>query len=503
MSELTKKSFLNFLASLVKTGGILALTFILTPILIKLLGTKDFGTFRVLNEIYSYLSLAEMGLMTAVITCMLPLVKSKNREQLTRLMAHGSWRFYKVVLWTVGVGICIFPFLEKLTSWDSAAPTELYFSFAILLFSSITIPSNIYKAYLEAQNKGYLVHLIIFFQNTIFTLLSVLFAYQGLGLKSQAIGLLISVIFGAWLMRYFSDIKVDLSKRNYEEGHLVSKRQLSQVLNELAGKLCWQIDQVVIASMIDTTMVTKVFIGQRVATIMQQQLLSLGQASWASLSTLYYSNEGTERFDKRFYEMSKLLSFTAMILLVPVCLLNRSFITLWVGKDLLMDTDTLIFLASANAILHGVFSFWGYIITVLGKADLLTKPFWIQAIINVSASILGTYYFGGIGPLFGTLISFLIVPLLFYPKILEINFKLKLAALYKSLFFPLVIGLLVLVAFLKSGINFVDLSVTEFVLKGILTLFVTTFVLFFVVFSKDEKSLLIKRVRTLRSKGKS
>lgn len=499
MSELTKRSFLNFLASLAKTGGILILTFLLTPVLIRLIGAKDFGAFRVLMEIYSYLSLVEMGLLTAVITCLLPVIRSDNKKEIEEIMAQGSWRFYKVVLWTLFFGLMMVPFLPKLTSWEGDNRIELYITFAILLCTSITIPSNIYRAYLESQNKGYLIHIVIFIQNVIFTLLSVLFAWLGLGLKSQAVGMLISVILGALLLRYLSDVKVNFARRNTEHDVHISKRQKSQVLNELAGKLCWQIDQVVIGALIDTTMVTKVFIGQRVALIMQTQLLSLGQSSWASMSHLYYDEEKKDLFTKRFYELSKIIAFLAVVLLVPVCLLNRAFIILWVGKDQLMETDALIYLAAANAFLHGVLSFWGLIMTVLGKANMITKPFWMQAIVNVIASLIGTHYLGGIGPILGTLISYFVVPFFFYPKLLHKHLSLDYGRLYQTLIFPFLSGVAVVLMVKFSPWELTELSVKEFIFYGFIIFISNLILMFSILFNGEEKKLLIARMVALKS----
>ncbi len=498
MSELAKRSFLNFLASLAKTGGILALTFIITPILIRLLGEEDFGAYRVLFEIFTYLSLVEMGLLTAVITCMLPLIKGKKEVELKALMAESSRRFYKVVLWTFFFGAIFYPFLPQLTSWEQSDKTQLYITFTILLFTSVVFPSNVYKAYLEASNKGYLVHLIIFFQNICLTLLSVIFAYMGLGLKSQALGLLLSSLFGAFLMRFLSDIKVDKKIKGTSFSGEINSRQKSQVLNELAGKLCWQIDQIVIAALINTSMVTKVFIGQRMAQIIQVQLLSVGQSSWASLSHIYFEENNRELFEKRFYEITKIIAYVAIILLVPVCALNRSFISLWVGKDLLLETDVLIYLASANAFFHGIFSFWGLIITVLGKANLLTKPFWIQALCNVTASLLGTYFFGGVGPILGTLVSYLVIPFFIYPQLLKNHFNLSISKLLSSLILPFLLGVLVLILLIFSGVQLTDLSLKDFAWKSFAIFTVNALMMFLVLFNREEKVILINRINNFK-----
>lgn len=500
MSDRTHKTFLNFLMSLVKTGGLLALTFILTPYLIKYIGAAEFGTFRVIFEMYTHLSLLEMGLLTGIISCMIPLLKENNQEELQSLFAQGVWRFWKVVLWTMVTGLVLLIFLPQITSWNNPSNKELYYAFLILLGTCIFIPTSIYKAYLESMNKGYVVHLIILLQNTLFLLLSVLFGYYGLGLKSQPFALFVAMLVSAVILKKYSGIKIDFSKKNKLVDRKINFNQKPQILNEIAGRLSWQSDQIIISLFLGPIVVTKVFFGQRVVQIIQQQLLSIGQSSWASLGAIYYQENSAELFEKRFLEINKIISIAAIILLIPVCCLNDAFINLWVGKEFIFDNKLLIYIVSLNAFLFCLFSFWGLIFTIIGKSFLITKMYWIQAILNIILSLVFTKIYGGIGPLCGTLISFILVSFVGYPVLIKNQFNIGIRKLILNTLLPLAIGVILLLIIKKLPLKFYDLTWNEFIILGLLITVSISVILCLILFSKQEKEIYLNRVLKIKQK---
>jgi O-antigen/teichoic acid export membrane protein len=491
------------MTSILKTAGILTTTFIMSPIILRLIGDKDFGTFKVLTEIYSYLGLVEMGLLASIVSCIIPLLKKEKRDVLEDLLAEGSRKFWKISFWTIIFGLALFPFLKKLTSWSGNSESDLYITFGLLLSTSFLIPSNIYRGYFDASNRGHLLHFINFIQSLFFTFIAVIFAYWGWRIKSQGIAFFLSVAIGAFLLRYFSDIKISLKKKNTQFDNQIASNRKPQVLNELAGKLCLNADQLIIAIFLGPVMVTKVFLGQRVVQIMQLQILSLGQASWASLGSLYYNKETNEGlFEKRLMEMTKVLAIFAVAGLVPICVLNQAFIELWVGEKYLMGSNALVYFASANAFFLGLFNFWGFIFSILGKPGVITKLFWKQAIINVIASIICTKYLGGIGPIVGTLISYLLVPLWLYPKLLKKHFGLHELKLFSSFTWPALVGISSLVFYHFSPWRFNHLTWFHFVFSGIAIFILNSLILFFILFNREEKILFINRILALKKNWK-
>ncbi len=494
MGELTSKSFLNFLTSLLKSIGLLLLTFFLTPLLLSYIGAEDFGTFKVIMEVYGYLSLLEFGLYSSLIACLLPLIKKDDGEEINFLLRQGKNQYIKSALWTFGISLIILPFLPYLTSWGRKSPQDLYITFALVAATSVLIPFQPYKIFLEVSNQEHKVNVIIFFQNLSFILIGIFFAYFGWGLLSQGFAVLFSGCLGVLLIRYASKIslkgKFDKTKRFLPE---MRKFQKSQVLNDLASKICLNCDQLIISIFLGPTMVTKVFLGQRVVMIMQGQLQSLGQSTYASLGTLYYSD--IEIFKKRFMEVTKIISLVGVATLVPICILNQAFIALWVGDGYQVGGNALTYLAASNAFLFSLFSFWAFVFTALGKPSGITSMIWRQAVVNVIASIVATIYLGGIGPIAGTLISFIAVPLYYYPHLLKTHFGLSQVELMKTISVSALFGIAPLILYHYSPFKFNPTSWPTFFIIGILIFLTYSLFLVFALFNIEERLIFFNRLK--------
>jgi O-antigen/teichoic acid export membrane protein len=240
-------------------------------------------------------------------------------------------------------------------------------------------------------------------------------------------------------------------------------------------------------------MVTKVFLGQRVAIIIQGQIQGMGQASYASLGDLYYSDH--ETFKKRLMEVTKIMASAGAATLVPFCVLNRPFIALWVGEGYQMEDNALTYLSSANAFLYALFGFWSFIFTVLGKPAEITRMIWKQALVNVVASIAFTLLIGGVGPIAGTLASFLLVPLWTYPRLLKEHFGLPARALFATLFWPIAVAVLPLTIYHFSSWRLFPTTWPAFFASGVSLFGVYALFFFIVLFDREEKEIFLARVR--------
>lgn len=496
LSERTHRSFLFFLTSTFKSVGLLCLTFFLTPVLLKLIGAADFGTFKVLMEVYGFFSLLEFGLYSSLIACLIPLLKERGHPDLMPLLSEGKRLYWRAAIVSFVVALGVMPFLRTLTNWSGPNPSEFYLTFVLMAGTSLLLPLYPYRIYLEASNQGHKVNLIVFLQNLLFLLLGISFAYAGLGLVSQGLGHFLASLISFLLLRHFADVRIP-SGTSEDRKFLdrLGQFRRSQVLNDLATKIGMNCDQIIIALFLGPVMVTKVFLGQRVAVIIQGQLQSMGQASFASLGALYYSD--AEAFKKRLMEVTTVLASVGAATLVPVCVLNRPFIALWVGEGYQMESNTLTYLASANAFLYGLFSFWAIIFTVLGKPAEITRMIWKQATVNVIVSVIFTKIFGGVGPIAGTLTSFLLVPLWNYPLLLQRHFGLPLRRLAHSILWPIVASVLPLTIYHYSEWKLFPSTWIGFIASGLLLVSIYLGFFFVVLFNPEERDIFLQRLRKL------
>lgn len=476
-------------------------TFFFTPILLKYLGAKNFGTFKVLMELYGHLSLLEFGLSAGVVAGLLPLVRKGDHEQVQLFLSAVTKRFVLSAILTAIVAALLYPFLVSLTSWGEESPVQLRLTYLLIASTAVLIPLKPYQLFIEANNQGYKVNLIIFFQNLVFIACGVLFAFLGWGLISQGIATVVSGILGAFLMQRFSGFRIQ--KKKYEDPNLISEinlTQRSQVLNDIATKICLNCDQLIISFVLGPVTVAKIFLGQRIIVILQGQLQSIGQSAYASLGALYYSD--IESFRLRVHEVTKIISVFAVSLLVPVCLFNKPFISLWIGDELQVEGNLLTYLASGNAFLLGLFSFWSLLFTVLGKAHEITTMTWKQAGVNVSASILCTYLIGGAGPILGTLVSLVVIPLWSYPRLLSVHFGLSERDLFKTILAPFLFGVLCLFSYQSLPFKLRPTSWFSLIFYGGL-IALGIFIFFFCFFFRaEERRFFLRRWEALWQRRK-
>ncbi len=470
------------------------LTFFLTPVVLRLLGSDAFGTFRVLSELYGHLSLLELGLYSSLLAALIPACASGDHERQQAYLSHGFYSYALSAVLTAATALALLPLLPRLTSYGNAS--ELYVTFLLIAGTSVLIPLQPYRIYLEASNQGHKVNLIAFGQNVFLLLAALGFAALGLGLRSQGLAVLVSTVFGVVLIVRASGVRIPWPRhRDADIMRELQRNQRPQVLNDLAYKIGQNCDQIVIAYFLGPTAVTKVFLGQRIVLILQGQLQALGQSSFASLANLYYSD--APLFRLRILEVTKVLAVAAVALLVPVCLLNRAFISLWVGDQFQMESNALTLLASGNAYLFGLFSFWSLVFTVLGKPAALTPLMWRQAFVNVAASIIGAKVLGAEGPVAGTLLSFSLISFWSYPRLLSTHLGIETWAILRTILGPLAFGLITLGVAALLPYELAPKSWVNFLFTGGTFFFIYSSTLFYLMFSREERVINLQRMAKL------
>ena len=112
MGDRTKKSFLNigsnFLIMIIKT----ILTFVTRTVFIHYLGEEALGLNGLFTNVLSMLSLAELGVSTAINFSLYEPLAKKDKKKISELMSFYR-KAYTVIGIVVGiVGIILIPFLK-------------------------------------------------------------------------------------------------------------------------------------------------------------------------------------------------------------------------------------------------------------------------------------------------------------------------------------------------------------------------------------------------------
>lgn len=161
----TKNSILNFTSSIGGQLITILMQFVVRTVFISTLGKSYLGISGLFTNILSMLSLAELGVGSAIIYKLYDPIAKNDKQRINVLMV-----FYKVVYRYIGIaisviGVCLIPFLPKLINDYEKLDTlniNVVFIFLIFLFNSVS--SYLFFAYksaiIKADQKEYYINFI-------------------------------------------------------------------------------------------------------------------------------------------------------------------------------------------------------------------------------------------------------------------------------------------------------------------------------------------------------
>jgi O-antigen/teichoic acid export membrane protein len=205
------------------------------------------------------------------------------------------------------------------------------------------------------------------------------------------------------------------------------------ILN-LCGRASLLTDTMVVAGILGPVMVVPLVLTQKLASVAQGQLQSIGNASWAGLAELYERGE-RDTFERRVLDLTSLTCILALASLIPIAAFNGRFVSLWVGSRR-YGGDLMTLFAVLNPFLLSLISLWGWVLTGLGQVRRFVRPLIFQTVINFAASVWLTKMLGPVGPLIGTFIGFVVVTIWYLPLELNWTFGIGVSGLIKAVLRP-------------------------------------------------------------------
>ncbi|MCM2322885.1 MAG: polysaccharide biosynthesis C-terminal domain-containing protein [Oligoflexia bacterium] len=442
----TQRTLKNYLASVLYTGLTLVVGLVATPLLIRFLGETRLGAFRAMADWFAYLNLLELGLGGALLALLAAAASRNDRPALLRTLATGIRAYLWAALAMVGCGIGLVFLLPGLVKVPPEQVPDLRVGALILLCQFVFVPFIPFRLATEASQRSYRVHAILGAQSLLMTALTVGLAWAGRGIAGQALGTVIAFsllpLLLAWMWvrtspGFFTALKN--ARLATEEGRALGRLNKDVLIFDAAGRVSLFTDNILLAYFLGAGQVVPFIVTTRLAQIAQGLLQNVGNSSWAALAELHAQGE-SGRFNARVLEITRVIAILAFAILVPIAAFNREFVALWVGEQRFAG-NWVGWIAAANALLLALISFWVWCFSGTGKVGRLI-PTWIAwALVNLVASIAFTRTLGAVGPLLGTLVSYLAVSVWRTPLMMREVFGTSPRELFRAVAAPLALAL--------------------------------------------------------------
>jgi len=441
----TTSSILSFLTQEAYTALTLLVAFVATPLILHWLGDERFGAFEALTSWAAYLGVLELGISDALPPLFARAFGTGDREATRKLLAASVWAYLKVATAMMIVGVAVWPFITKLVPVSQSLASDLRCAWLVGLSVGPLLPFSAFMVLAQSEQRGYWVNSLLIGQSLMITALSMLFAWARWGITGQALAVIPGTIaFNLVLgIRGFREmprlLRAILKEPIDDQAHReISRLRWPSLVLNFCGRLALLSNTVIIALLMSPATVVPFYITLRLNTIAMRELAAIAGSSWAALAELQAQRK-FDLFNLRLIELTRLVAILAVAGLVPIVAYNHFFVGLWVGRSR-YGGGALTTISCVNAMLASAFVLWSWCVTATGHVRDLTVAWIAQTAINLSTSIIFTIKFGIVGPVLGTLVSYLAVHIWYYPYILRRLFDTQPKQLFKAVIAPLVIG---------------------------------------------------------------
>ena len=347
MGDRTKKSFLNigsnFFIMMVKT----ILTFVTRTVFIHYLGEEALGLNGLFTNVLSMLSLAELGVSTAINFSLYQPLSNKDNKKISELMSFYR-KAYTVIGIVIGiVGIIIIPFLKYIIN-DINSIDNVYLIYILYLINTVSTYFIAYKETLiNADQKNYklagiqfigLVALNIF--QIIFLIITKSFIVY---LIIQFITLFIQrVVTNRYITKKYSNIDFNCKEKvEKKDLQIIIKNVKAMFLHKIGDYCINSTDNLIISAFINVATVGIYSNYLTIINLLNNFINMIYNGLGASLGNLV----ATESDDKK-EEIFKKMNFIAFCIygLCSVCMINvfNDFIKIWIGEKYCLSLSIVI-----------------------------------------------------------------------------------------------------------------------------------------------------------------
>lgn len=418
----TKKIFNNKSRenNILKTSGAGMFSTVLTTLLsfgyrtvfIHILSASYLGVEGLFSNILKLLSLAELGISTAIVYRFYKPISENDIDKVGQLLRFFKRIYGIIALVILTVGLSILPFLSYLIKDASEVPHDIniYTTYLLYLLMQVSTYLFSYKlTVLTADQKQYMVSLfnVVTKATTYAAQIIVLIIWKNFVLSlilNIAITVILNIIMSSIVTHQYKEVFAVKTMLPQDERRQIYKDTFATLCHKIGGIVANGTDSIVISSFIGIT-VAGIYsnyhmIIYSLITIMQQVTGNFT----ASLGNAAVEKTGKEQFEdyKKLFFVTLWLS--AYLTTCVYVLIDKFMLTWTNNTDMLLDKITVVlivvmlFIEIVRYITHSYINCNGLFVK-----DKI-RPL-IEAFINLVVSIIAVQYCGLAGVFIGTIVS--------------------------------------------------------------------------------------------------
>ena len=421
----------NVKYSIVNYVVINVLRFAVRLVFVKTLPIEYLGVNGLLWNVLAMLSLAELGVGTAMVYSLYKPLAFNDKITVNAIMLL----FKKLYIWIGAIifftGILLLPFIDLFVKDDDAVPQLEYFYFIFLVNTAISYFWSYKRSLLIADQKQYIVNIYVTAVQCVISVVQIILllifnSYWCFVLLMLCGTVLENLLISHKADKEYSYLFKERDKLNNAIKQDIVKNIKAMFGHKLGNAIIFSSSNMILSKVAGLAVVGLYSNYYMVIIALDHFAGKFFEAITASIGNLMVLEESGKKV-KAFKVMEFITALQAAICFCGLFVLFNSFVELWVGKA---------YLFSEAVVAAMAFSFY---LTYMRKAVLMFRDacglYWndrykplAESVINLTASIYLTIHYGVIGVVIGGIISTLLTCFWVEPYVLfnnGIDIKLK------------------------------------------------------------------------------
>lgn len=339
----TTNSLLNFCTSLGAQLVVMIMNFVVRTVFISTLGKEYLGISGLFSNILSLLSLAELGVGSAILFKLYEPIASNNKERIISLMHLYKWIYRYIGIIVALLGCCMIPFLPYLIK-DYAELDSLGINtiFIFVLYLINTVSAYMFLAYksviIKVNQKEYIINVISYLITISRSLVQIIMLvivpiFELYVLISIGFVIVQNIIFAMVANKMYSYI-------NEKPKEKVKKQEVKGVIADCKALFLYKLNTVVLKS--TDNIVLSFFLGIGAVALYSNYYIfyTTFQALFAKIYNSVSHSLGdlhtTNKYDREYLVFKAVNFVTAVIggaAFIGIFAVGDEFIYIWLGKD--------------------------------------------------------------------------------------------------------------------------------------------------------------------------
>ena len=416
--SIAKKSFKNMRVAFSLFLINLVITFLARRYFLDNLGVEILGMNTIAMNIVGFLSLAELGIMNAISYALYKPISEDNRKSISEIISVQGWIYRKVAYVIIFFSIIIFLCLPILFSKTTLPISYTYVAFSTFLISSLSTYFVSYVqvlliADLQEYKVNYINQLMKFTKYAL--QISAVILIENIENKFLAwcfIEIILSIVI-ALLIKYvvkkdYPWLNIELQNgKKLKDKHQEIITKIKQIFfHQLGGIVITQVTPVIIYAYISLNTVTKYENYIIIVTAIYSLIGATFSGIQAGIGNLIAQGD-KNRVIAFFNQFLVFRYWVISIICFTFYLQSEYFITLWIGKDFVLEEQVLLVL-TLYTFIRLARSFIDSFLVGYGLFSDIYAPI-IESIMTIGLSIILGKYFGLFGIILGSTISLFIM----------------------------------------------------------------------------------------------